>query len=172
MVLRAVSTCQTLLVGYLLFSGRLSRRAVHTGSLPFGSLLLQGFFSVRFLSTFAHLEVPLLVVFSVTLLPEEAPGNWGETSSTNGVLVEVTCWKKIIIFIIIIIIIEGSKSRGEIYNKHHSYSSPAGAESDSNPTAAAPSQTEITDLNNSDHSTTSFFLLIISLLFKKKKQTP
>ena len=32
---------------------------------------------------------------------------------------------------------------------------PAGAESDSNPTAAAPSQTEITDVNRSDHSTTS-----------------
>ena len=39
--------------------------------------------------------------------------------------------------------------------KHHSHSSPAGAESDSNPTAAAPSQTEVTDLNCSDHSTTS-----------------
>ena len=50
---------------------------------------------------------------------------------------------------------EGSKSRGEIYTKHHSHSSPAGAESDSNPTAAAHSQTEITDLNRSDHSTTS-----------------
>ena len=32
---------------------------------------------------------------------------------------------------------------------------PAGAELDSNPTAAAPSQTEVTDLNCSDHSTTS-----------------
>ena len=39
--------------------------------------------------------------------------------------------------------------------KHHSHFSPAGAESDSNPTATAPSQTEITDLNRSDHSTTS-----------------
>ena len=41
------------------------------------------------------------------------------------------------------------------YSKHHSHSTPAGAESDSNPTAAAPSQTEITDVNRSDHSTTS-----------------
>ena len=48
------------------------------------------------------------------------------------------------IIIIIIIII-----------KHHSHSSPAGAELDSNPTAAAPGQTEVTDLNSSDHSTTS-----------------
>ena len=56
---------------------------------------------------------------------------------------------------VFIIIIKGSKSRGEIYTKHHSHSSPAGAESDSNPTAAAPSQTEITDVNRSDHSTTS-----------------
>ena len=31
---------------------------------------------------------------------------------------------------------------------------PAGAESDSNPTAAATSQTEITDRYSSDHSTT------------------
>ena len=50
---------------------------------------------------------------------------------------------------------EGSKSRREIYTKNHSHSSPDGAESDSNPTAAAPSQTEITDVNRSDHSTTS-----------------
>ena len=42
-----------------------------------------------------------------------------------------------------------------IYIKHHSHSSPTGAESDSNPMAAAPSQTEITDPNCSDHSTTS-----------------
>ena len=42
-----------------------------------------------------------------------------------------------------------------MYTKHHSHSSPAVAESDSNPTAAAPSQTEITDLNCSDQSTTS-----------------
>ena len=40
--------------------------------------------------------------------------------------------------------------------KHHSHSTPAGAESDSNPTAAAPSQTEITDINRSDHATISF----------------
>ena len=32
---------------------------------------------------------------------------------------------------------------------------PAGAESDLNAAAAAPSQTEVTDLNCSDHSTTS-----------------
>ena len=32
---------------------------------------------------------------------------------------------------------------------------PAGAESDLNTAAAAPSQTEVTDLNCSDHSTTS-----------------
>ena len=50
---------------------------------------------------------------------------------------------------------EGSKSRGEIYTKHHSHFSPAGAESDSKPTAPAPSQTEVTNLNCSDHSTTS-----------------
>ena len=49
-------------------------------------------------------------------------------------------WLKIIIIIIINIILTFS---------------PAGAESDSNPTAPTPSQTEITDLNCSDHSTAS-----------------
>ena len=44
---------------------------------------------------------------------------------------------------------------GRYIPKNHSHSSPAGAESDSNHTAAAPSQTEITDLNCSNHSTTS-----------------
>ena len=58
----------------------------------------------------------------------------------------------IILIIIIIIIIEGSNSRGEIYIKHHSHSSPAGTESDSNPTAAEPSQTEVTDLNEARDS--------------------
>ena len=42
-----------------------------------------------------------------------------------------------------------------LLTKHHYHSTPAGAESDSNPTAAAPSQKEVTDLNCSDHSTTS-----------------
>ena len=56
---------------------------------------------------------------------------------------------------IIIIIIKGSKSRGgditpNIFLAH----TPAGAESDLNAAAAAPSQTEVTDLNCSDHSTT------------------
>ena len=32
---------------------------------------------------------------------------------------------------------EGSKSRGKIYTKHHSHSTPTGAESDSNPTASS-----------------------------------
>ena len=41
------------------------------------------------------------------------------------------------------------------YTKHHSHSTPAGAESDSNPTAVAPSQIEITDFDRSDYSTTS-----------------
>ena len=53
--------------------------------------------------------------------------------------------------------IEGSKSRGgditpNIFFLAHT---PAGAESDLNAAAAAPSQTEVTDLNCSDHSTTS-----------------
>ena len=47
------------------------------------------------------------------------------------------------------------KLNKERVTKHHSYSTSAGVESDSNPTAAAPGQTEITDLNCSDHSTTS-----------------
>ena len=51
--------------------------------------------------------------------------------------------------------IEGSKSRGEdltpnIFLAH----TPAGAESDLNAAAAAPSQTEVTDLNCSDQLTT------------------
>ena len=57
---------------------------------------------------------------------------------------------------IIIIINKGSKSRGgditpSIFLAH----TPAGAESDLNAAAAAPSQTEVTNLNCSDHSTTS-----------------
>ena len=36
---------------------------------------------------------------------------------------------------------------GKYIQKNNSHSSTAGAESDSNPTAAAPSQTEVTDLN-------------------------
>ena len=52
--------------------------------------------------------------------------------------------------------IEGSKSRGgditpNIFLAH----TPAGAESDLNAAAAAPSQTEVTDLNCSDYSITS-----------------
>ena len=39
--------------------------------------------------------------------------------------------------------------------KHFLAHTPAGAESDLNAAAAAPSQTEVTDLNCSDHSTTS-----------------
>ena len=49
-------------------------------------------------------------------------------------------------FIIIIIIIPN------IFFLAHT---PAGAESDLNAAAVAPSQTEVTDLNCSDHSTTS-----------------
>ena len=41
------------------------------------------------------------------------------------------------------------------YTKHFFSHTPAGAESDLNTAAAAPSQTEVTDLNCSDHSTTS-----------------
>ena len=51
---------------------------------------------------------------------------------------------KIIIIIIIII-------TPNIFFSH----TPAGAESDLNAAAAAPSQTEVTDLNCSDHLTTS-----------------
>ena len=52
--------------------------------------------------------------------------------------------------------IKGNKSRGgditpNIFLAH----TPAGAESDLNAAAAAPSQKEVTDLNCSDHSTTS-----------------
>ena len=51
---------------------------------------------------------------------------------------------------------EGSKSRGgEITPNIFLAHSPAGAESDLNAAAAAPSQTKVTDLNCSDHSTTS-----------------
>ena len=62
----------------------------------------------------------------------------------------------IIIIIIINIIIKGSKSRGgditpNIFLAHTT----AGAELDLNAVAAAPIQTEVTDLNCSDHSTTS-----------------
>ena len=52
-----------------------------------------------------------------------------------------------IIKIIIIIILQEANHAGIYIPKNHSHSSPAGAESDSNPTAAAPSQTEVTDLN-------------------------
>ena len=48
--------------------------------------------------------------------------------------------------------IKEANHAGRYIPKNHSHSSPAGAESDSNPTAAAPSQTEVTDLNCSDHS--------------------
>ena len=42
------------------------------------------------------------------------------------------------------------------YTKHFFLAhTPAGAESDLNAAAGAPSQTEVTDLNCSDHSTTS-----------------
>ena len=56
----------------------------------------------------------------------------------------------------IIIIIKGSKShRGDITQNIFPAHTPAGAESELNAAAAAPSQTEVTDLNCSDHSTTS-----------------
>ena len=55
----------------------------------------------------------------------------------------------IIIIIIIIIIITPN-----IFLAH----TPAGAQSDLNAAAAAPSRTEVTDLNCSDHSTTSGLL--------------
>ena len=53
--------------------------------------------------------------------------------------------------------IEGSKSRGGDITPNFFFlaHTPAGAESDLNAAAAAPSQTEVTDLNCSDHSTTS-----------------
>ena len=44
---------------------------------------------------------------------------------------------------------------GRYIPKNHSLSSPDGAEPDSNPTAAALCQTDVTDLNCSDHSTIS-----------------
>ena len=61
--------------------------------------------------------------------------------------------------------------------KHHSHSSPAGVESDSNPTTAAPSQTEVTNLNCSDHSTTSkemvsWRALVCIYLTPTQDQTP
>ena len=47
-------------------------------------------------------------------------------------------------------------TRGRYNTKHFFLAhTPAGAESDLNAAAAAPSQTEVTDLNCSDHSTTS-----------------
>ena len=56
----------------------------------------------------------------------------------------------------IIIIIKGRKSRwGDITPNILFAHTPAGAELDLNAAAAAPSQTEVTDLNCSDHSTTS-----------------
>ena len=52
--------------------------------------------------------------------------------------------------------IEGSKSRGgDITPNIFLAYTPVGVESDLNAVAAAPSQTEVTDLNCSDHSTTS-----------------
>ena len=52
--------------------------------------------------------------------------------------------------------IKGSKSRGgDITPNILLAHTPAGAESDLNAAAAVPSQTEVTDLNCSDHSTTS-----------------
>ena len=46
-------------------------------------------------------------------------------------------------------------TRGRYNTKYFLAHTPAGAESDLNAAAAAPSQTEVTDLNCSDHSTTS-----------------
>ena len=57
---------------------------------------------------------------------------------------------------------------GRYILKNQSHSSPAGAESDLNPTAAAPSQTEVTDLNCS--SPASKFIVpfpLFSLLIVK-----
>ena len=52
--------------------------------------------------------------------------------------------------------IEGSKScGGDITTNIFLALTPTGAESDLNAAAVAPSQTEVTDLNCSDHSTTS-----------------
>ena len=52
--------------------------------------------------------------------------------------------------------IEGSKScGGDITPNIFLALTPAGAESDLNAAVAAPSQTEVTDLNCSDHLTTS-----------------
>ena len=53
--------------------------------------------------------------------------------------------------------IKGNKSRGGNITPNFFFPAhtPAGAESDLNAAAAAPSQTEVTDLNCSDHSTTS-----------------
>ena len=47
---------------------------------------------------------------------------------------------------------EETQKDKKIVTKHHSHFSPAGTESDSNPTAAAPSQTDITDLDCSENS--------------------
>ena len=46
-------------------------------------------------------------------------------------------------------------TQGRYNTKHFLAHTPAGAESDLNAAAAAPSQTEVTDLNCSDHSTAS-----------------
>ena len=51
--------------------------------------------------------------------------------------------------------IKGSKSSGGDITPNILAHTPAGAESDLNAAAGAPSQTEVTDLNCSDHSTTS-----------------
>ena len=64
-----------------------------------------------------------------------------------------------------IIIIEGSISRvGDITPNIFLAHTHAGAESDLNAAAAAPSQTEVTDLNCSDHSTTLKWSGKLSLL--------
>ena len=53
-------------------------------------------------------------------------------------------------------LIKEANHAGEILHQTFFLShTPAGAESDLNAVAAAPSQTEVTDLNCSDHSTTS-----------------
>ena len=73
----------------------------------------------------------------------------------NGFVRREFFQKKKKIIIIIIIIMKGSKScGGDIKPNMFLAHTPVGAESDLNAAAAAPSQTDITDLNCSDHSTT------------------
>ena len=113
---------------------------VHDGLYPMAWTVLAGWrCSLDFAGVLADWNRPLVVVWQLSWASRESGENF---------------WN--IIIIIIIIIIQGSKSReGDITPNIFLAHTPAGAESDLTAAAAAPSQTEVTDLNCSDHSTTS-----------------